>query len=42
MNDRDFLDWGAMAVDARAGKLLVVTTGNIQCPGTKNLFQLDL
>lgn len=41
MNDNDFQDLGALAVDARAGKLLVVTAGNFQRPAT-HLFQLDL
>jgi hypothetical protein len=35
------LDWGYLAVDARAGKLLVATTGNSQRPGT-NVIRLDL
>lgn len=37
----DFLDFGALAVDSSLGKLIVVTAGNHQRPGT-HLLVLDL
>ena len=41
MGTDDFLDFGALAVDAAQNKLIVVTAGNHQRPGT-NLILLDL
>jgi hypothetical protein len=41
MGPDDFLDFGALAVDAAQSKLLVITAGNNRRPGT-NLMLLDL
>ena len=41
MGPSDFLDFGALAVDAALGKLIVATAGNFQRPGTR-LIVLEL